>query len=83
MDVDPEFDEMAVPDDVINKRATIEASKEEAAGQVKNFRLTKHLKQMIQYKPAYTSGAFYVLAGNQYALSLNDSKVTLMEISTN
>lgn len=45
-DVDPEFDEMAVPEDVINKRASIEASKEEV-GQVKNFRLTKHLKQMI------------------------------------
>jgi len=56
-DIDPEYDQMQVPEEVINKREVIEEQNKE----VQAFRLTKHLKEMKQYAPAYTGGSFYIL----------------------
>lgn len=78
--VDPEYDQMQVPEDVINKREIIE---ENNNTEVQSFRLTKHLKEMKQFAPAYTGGSFYIMQGQQYALALNDAKICLYDLNSN
>ena len=58
------MDEMVIPENEINKRAKLEeerakAEKEESAQ--KNLRLTKHFRELKQFPPMYTGGAFKVL----------------------
>lgn len=48
-----------------------------ASGKMQNIRLTKHLKELKRFSPAYTGGRFEVVKGGKYALALNDHKVTL------
>lgn len=45
-ELDPEFDQMAVPEEEMNKRQKIEEKreKEEKGQQIENLRLTKYLK---------------------------------------
>ena len=53
-EIDPEYDQMKKPEDPKDKRAEIES-----AQQIKRepLRLTKHLKEVRKYAPAYTGGA--------------------------
>jgi len=80
-DMDPEYDEMAVPEEQINKRAAIEASN--ASTQSDNFRLTKHLKELRKFEPSYTTGSFYIFSSAQFALAINDGAVTLLALEAN
>ena len=59
-DGDPEYDEMEVPQDQMDKRERLEAKN---AAEQPPLRLTKHLKQLREYAPAFTGGAFTVMQG--------------------
>ena len=76
---------MVIPEDVKNKRQIIEQEKSKASliQNPKNntLRLTKHLKEIKLYGPAFTGSFFHVMHGNKHALALNDDKVSLIDIN--
>lgn len=80
--VDPEYDQMNVPKDEINKREKVEDQRMDNEGS-KNLRLTKHLKPVREFKPCFTGGAFEVIQNGTMAIAVNDMKVCLFELASN
>ena len=78
-ELDPEYDQMKKPEDPVNKRAKLES-----AQPVKRepLRLTKHLKEVRKFAPAYTGGAIQVLKDEKHSLAMNDQKLCLFDVRT-
>lgn len=53
---------------------------EERENPLKDVRLTKHMKEIRQLPPMYTGGSFQVLRDEKLALSMNDMKISLLDI---
>lgn len=86
-EVDEEYDQMQVPEKDMNKRENLEKQRhaeENKSSKPLDIRLTKHFKESKRFEPAFTgNAAFYIFDGNQYAVALNDFKISLFMLETN
>ena len=78
-EVDPEYDQMDVPEPMVDKRKQIE----EANTEVQQVRLTQHLKIKREYGPVFTGGTFQVLKDGKHALCLRDDSITVYDTHSN
>jgi hypothetical protein len=81
---------MQVPESVLNRRSVVEQEQKEKESEalqksgrsagVQNLRLTKHLKELKQFGPCFTGGAFLLMNDETHALACNDLHVTLFNV---
>jgi len=77
-EIDPEFDQMKRPEKPEDKRKKL-IEKDESF-EPKEVRLTKHLREIRQFPPMHTGGAFHILKDERHALAMNDLKICLLDI---
>ena len=65
---------MEVPQDPIDKRAELEKNDPNKNERSKNnnVKLTRHMKELKKFQPAYTGGTFVLLKDETHALGMND-----------
>ena len=83
-ELDSQYDQMEVPQDPIDKRAELEKNDPNKNERLKNnnIKLTRHMKELVKFPPAYTGGAFVVMKDEKHALGMNDMQVTLFNLKT-